>query len=140
VARDLRYSNRFQVLDSLPAALTRGEGVDYAIWDQVGAAFLLTGRIEMSGGRTELVTEVHDVVYREVKGQGRFPSRARHPRVPDGGPRGLRRRGPLGHRGAGDRREPDRLLPPREGGNRELWIVDSDGENLRRLTNHNSLA
>jgi TolB protein len=141
MARDLRYSNRFLVLDSLPAALTRGEGVDYAIWDQVGAAFLLTGRIETAGGRTELVTEVHDVVYREVRGRARFA--LPNPDTPE-----FRMavhvasdeavRWATGEPGkAASRIVFSRLA---EGGNRELWIVDSDGENLRRLTNHNSLV
>ncbi len=141
MARNLRYSNRFLVLDSLPAALTRGEGVDYALWDQVGAAFLLTGRIETAGGRTELVTEVHDVVYRELKGRARFALPA--PDTPEfrmavhvasdeavfwaTGEPGM----------AASRIVFSRLT---EGGNRELWIVDADGENLRRLTSHNSLA
>jgi TolB protein len=141
VARDLRYSNRFQVLDSLPAALTREAGVDYAVWDQVGAAFLLTGRIEMSGGRPWLVAAVHDVVYREVRGEGRFPLPA--PDTPEfrmavhvasdaavlwaSGEPGI----------AATRIVFSRMA---EVGNRELWVVDSDGENLRRLTNHNNLA
>jgi TolB protein len=141
VARDLRYSNRFQVLDSLPAALTREAGVDYAVWDQVGAAFLLTGRIELSGGRAFLVTEVHDVIYREVRGEGRFPLPG--PDTPEfrmavhvaadaavlwaSGEPGI----------AATRIVFSRMA---EVGNRELWVVDSDGENLRRLTNHNDLV
>jgi TolB protein len=140
-ARNLRYSNRFQVLDSLPAALSRsGPDVDYAVWDQVGAAFLLTGRIEMSGGRAELVAEVHDVVYREVRGRGRFPLPS--PDTPE-----FR----MAVHAASDAAvewasgEPGiaatRIVFSRRGedGNRELWVVDSDGENLRRLTNHASV-
>ena len=140
-ARNLRYSNRFQVLDSLPASLTQGTQVDYALWDQVGAAFLLTGRIEMSAGRVELVTEVHDVVYREVRGRGRFPLPA--PDTPD-----FRMAVHVASDAAVEwaTGEPgiaaSRIVFSRQGeaGNRELWVVDSDGENLRRVTNHNSLA
>jgi TolB protein len=141
MARDLRNSNRFQVLDSLPAALAGGEGVDYALWDQVGAAFLLQGRIERAGGRTELVARVHDVVYREVKGEARFT-------LPDPDAPAFR----MAVHAASDAAvlwatgEPGiaatRIVFSRlgDGGNRELWIVDSDGENLRRLTNHDNLA
>jgi TolB protein len=140
-ARNLRYSNRFQVLDSLPAAITRGSEVDYALWDQVGAAFLLTGRIEVSGSRVELVTEVHDVVYRERRGQGRYL-------LPGVDTPEFR----MAVHAASDAAvewasgEPgmaaSRIVFSRlgEGGNRELWVVDSDGENLRRVTNHQSLA
>jgi TolB protein len=115
--------------------------VDYALWDQVGAAFLLTGRIEMSAGRAELVTEVHDVVYREVRGRGRFPLPA--PDTPD-----FRMAVHVASDAAVEwaTGEPgiaaSRIVFSRQGdaGNRELWVVDSDGENLRRVTNHNSLA
>ena len=34
IARDLRYSDRFELLDSLPASLV-GEGIDYTLWDQL---------------------------------------------------------------------------------------------------------
>ena len=40
IGRDLRNSDRFQVMDSLPAALL-GEGIDYALWDRLGAVWLL---------------------------------------------------------------------------------------------------
>jgi len=141
VARDLRLSNRFQVLDSLPAALAGGRPVDYAVWEQIGASYLLTGTIEIQQGSTWLVTEVHDIIYRELKGQGRFP--LPNPDTPDfrmavhiasdaavrwaTGEPGIAATRILFSRGS-------------EGGIRELWSVDSDGENLRRVTNHGDLA
>ncbi len=134
VARDLRYSNRFQVLDSLPASLV-GDEVDYALWDELGATWLVTGRLEGSGDRTILVLEVHDVVYREVQDRGRFP-------VPDPSSPDFRMAahvasdavvqwvfeepGIAATRIAFSRRMSD--------GSQDLWTVDSDGENLRRLT------
>ncbi len=142
VARDLRYSNRFRVIDTLPEALRREQaGVDYALWDQVGAAFLLTGRIEMSGSRAELVAEVHDVVYREVRGRSRFPlpsnldspdfRMAVHAASDAAVEWATGEPGMAATRIVFSRRAED--------GNRELWVVDSDGENLRRLTNHGSV-
>jgi TolB protein len=141
VARDLRLSNRFLVLDSLPAALATSRGVDYALWEQIGASFLMTGAIEVAQGSTFLVTEVHDVIYREVKGRGRFP--LPNPDSPEfrmavhvasdaavlwaTGEPGIAASRILFSRGS-------------EGGVRELWVVDSDGENLRRVTNHGDLA
>lgn len=141
VARDLRLSNRFQVLDSLPAALAGGRQVDYALWEQIGASYLMTGTIEVAQGVSYLVTEVHDVIYREVKGRGRFP--LPNPDTPEfrmavhvasdaavlwaTGEPGIAATRILFSRGT-------------EPGIRELWSVDSDGENLRRVTNHGDLA
>ena len=34
IARDLRYSDRFEVMDSLPASLVADE-IDYQLWDQL---------------------------------------------------------------------------------------------------------
>ena len=80
MGRDLRYSDRFQVMDSLPAALL-GEGIDYALWDRLGAVWLLTGQVEGAGDGLVLVLALHDVVYGRVKDQGRF----RIPRPADEG-------------------------------------------------------
>ncbi len=77
LARDLRYSDRFALMDSLPASLL-GEGVDYNLWDQLGATWLLTGQVEGLGDGLVLVLELHDVVYAELKERGRFPYRIRH--------------------------------------------------------------
>lgn len=141
VGRNLRYSNRFRVLDALPEALSRATEVDYALWDQVGAAFLLRGRIDMSSGRPELHVEVHDVVYRELKGQRRFV-------LPAADTPEFR----MAVHAASDAAvewatgEPGiaatRIVFSRRGedGNRELWTVDADGENLRRITNHGSIV
>jgi hypothetical protein len=71
IARDLRYSDRFSVMDSLPASLL-GEGVDYVLWDQLGSTWLVTGQVEGLGDGYVLVLELHDVVYSEVKERGRF--------------------------------------------------------------------
>src|SRR5687768_7959986 len=53
IARDLRYSDRFQIMDSIPDALA-GETLDYALWDRLGAVWLLTGQVEAAGGRFTL--------------------------------------------------------------------------------------
>jgi len=135
LARDLRYSNRFRVLDNLPAALVRDQ-VDYALWDQINATWLVSGRVEAgSGGRSTLVLEVHDVVYREVVQRGNFP-------LPDPQDPEFR----LAVHMASDAvvqwvfQEPGiaatRIVFARrmDDGSQDLWVVDSDGENLRRMT------
>lgn len=134
VARDLRYSNRFQMLDSIPASLVRDE-VDYALWDELGATWLVTGRVEGAGSGSVLILEVHDVIYREVRDQGRFP-------MPDPSSPDFRMAAHLasdavvrwitGEPGiAATRISFARRM---EDGSQDLWTVDSDGENLRRLT------
>jgi TolB protein len=135
VARDLRHSNRFRVLDSIPAAFSREE-VDYSLWDELGADWLVTGRIEGGGGAgSVLVVEVHDVIYRELRDQGRFP-------LPDPNSPDFRMSAHI----ASDAvvqwvfDEPgiaaSRIVFSRrmEDGSQDLWMVDSDGENLQRIT------
>jgi TolB protein len=134
IARDLRYSDRFNVIDALPATLTRGE-VDYELWDQLGATWLVTGRIEGMGSNSTLLLELHDVVYREVASRGRFP-------IPDPASPDFR----MAAHAASDAivewafDEPGiaatRIVFSRrmEDGSQDLWVIDSDGENLRRLT------
>jgi TolB protein len=135
IARDLRYSDRFTVIDALPASLT-GDEVDYQLWDQVGATWLVTGRLE-GGAAPVLLLEVHDVVYREVTDRGRFP-------LPESSASNFR----MAVHSVSDAivqwvfEEPgmaaSRVVFSRrmEDGSQDLWIIDSDGENFRRLTSH----
>jgi len=134
ISRDLGYSNRFNLIEGLPASIVRDE-VDYLLWDQLRVTWLVTGRVEGTGAGAELVMELHDVVYREVAERGRFPLQAVE--NPD-----FR----LSVHRASDAvvewvyNEPGiaatRIVFSRrmDDGTQELWIVDSDGENLRRLT------
>ncbi len=136
IAQDLRFSDRFEMMDSLPASLL-GEGVDYNLWDQLGATWLLTGQVESLGEGFVLVLQLHNVVYAEVREQARFP-------LPDPASEGFRM---AVHRVsdqvvewifeepgmAASRIAFSRVL---EGGAQEIYILDSDGENLRRITNH----
>ena len=136
VARDLRYSDRFTVMDALPASLVRDE-VDYALWDEIGATWLVTGRVEGSGANAVLILELHDVVYREVANRGRFtipdpesaPFRMAAHMVSDSIVRWVfDEPGIAATRIVFSRRMED--------GSQDLWVIDSDGENLRRLTSH----
>ena len=45
IANDLRYSDRFEVMDSIPEGIV-GDGIDYQLWDQLGAVWLLSGSVE----------------------------------------------------------------------------------------------
>ena len=135
IARDLRYSDRFSIMDSIPAALV-GEGVDYGLWDQIGATWLLTGQVEGLGEGLVLVLSLHDVVYAEVREQGRFP-------IPDPAASDFRMavhrvsdqivEWVFGEPGMAASRIAFSMVGA--GGAQELYLIDSDGENLRRITN-----
>lgn len=141
VGRDLRYSDRFEMLDSLPSAVVNREGVDYTLWDQLGVVWLLTGRVEGAGDGYVLLLDLHDVVYGEVAERAQI-------RLPSPDEEGFRM---AVHR-ASDRvvewifDEPgmaaSRIAFSVVGGdgNQELYTIDSDGENLQRVTRHESLS
>jgi TolB protein len=140
LARDLRYSDRFALMDSLPASLL-GEGVDYNLWDQLGATWLLTGQVEGLGDGLVLVLELHDVVYAELKERGRFPLpdptstdfRMAVHRVSDQVVEWV-----FGEPGMAASRIAFSMVG--RDGAQELYLIDSDGENLRRLTGFGTIT
>ncbi len=140
IARDLRYSDRFEMMDSIPLA-PAGAAVDYGLWDQFGADWLLTGQVEGLANRFVLVLELHDVVFSEVRERARFQLprpeaedfRMAIHAISDDVVRWI-----TGEPGMAA----SRICFSMESasGAQELYVVDSDGENLRRLTNLNSLT
>jgi TolB protein len=140
VGRDLRNSNRFEVMDALPSGLV-GDHVDYSLWDRLGAVWLVTGRLEGAGDGFVLLLELHDVVYGEVRERGRF-------RVPPQFDNDFRMsvhrasdevvRWSTGDPGMAASRI---AFTMEDGeGQKNLYLIDSDGENLRRLTNDSTVA
>lgn len=140
LGRDLRYSDRYEMLDSLPRGMV-GEGIDYGFWDQMNATWLLAGQVEGTGNGYELVLDLHNVVYAELREQGRF-------RIPDPMSEDFRMAvhrisdqvvewisGEPGM--AASRIAFSRIL---DGGIQEIYLVDSDGENMRRITNNGDLT
>ncbi|GMR13291.1 MAG: hypothetical protein BMS9Abin29_1496 [Gemmatimonadota bacterium] len=141
IGRDLRYTDRLQVMDSLPEALVGGD-IDYGLWDKLGAVWLLSGRLEGAGEGYVLSVELHDVVYGEVRNRGRF-------RIPDAESPDFRlathivsdavvrwlfdEPGMAASRIAFSRRSDD-------GQTQELYMIDSDGENFRRVTRYGSIT
>lgn len=139
IARDLRNSDRFSVMDSLPASLV-GDVVDYKLWDRLGATWLLTGQVEATGDKFSLVLALHDVVYSRMKETGRFA--IPNPSSPDFRMAVHRASDQVvewafGEPGMAATRIAFSMQSP---GTRakELYLIDSDGENLTRVTNHNS--
>ena len=139
IGRDLRYSDRFEVMDSLPAGLL-GEGVDYTLWDRLGAVWLVSGQVEGAGEGYVLILELHDVVYGEVRERGRF-------RIPDPLDEDFRMavhrasdevvRWATGEPGMAASRIAFTLTDA--DGNKDIHAIDSDGENFRRLTDFRNL-
>jgi TolB protein len=139
IGRDLHYSDRFQVMDSLPSGLI-GDAVDYSLWDRLGADWLVSGRLEGAGEGYVLVVELHDVVYSQIKEQGRF----RIPRSADPSFRMAVHRASdeivrwaTGDPGMAASRISFTMTDG--DGNKDIYIIDADGENLERITNHSSL-
>jgi len=140
VANDLRNSDHFEVLDSLPAGLV-GDQVDYTLWDRLNAVWLVTAQVEGAGDGYVLVTELHDVVYGEVRERGRF-------RLPFPEADEFRMavhqasdeivRWATGQPGMAASRIAFTMTDA--DGNKDIYRIDSDGENLRRVTNYGSLT
>ena len=140
VGRDLRNSDRFQVMDSLPAGLV-GDVVDYSLWDRLGAVWLVTGQVEGAGEGYVLILELHDVVYRRTVERGRF-------RIPDPAHDDFRMAvhrasdeavlwatgdpGMAASRIAFTMKDSDY--------NTDIYRIDADGENLERVTNFRDIT
>lgn len=141
MGRDLRYSDRFEMMDSLPAGIVGRPGVDYALWDQLGAVWLLTGRVEGSGDGYVLLVELHDVVYGAIEEEASFT-------LPSQDAEGFRM---AVHRASdavvewifdepGMAASRIAFSVVDEDHNQEMYLIDSDGENMERITDSNSLT
>lgn len=142
LARDLDYSDRFVIVDSLPAVFG-DEGVQYSFWDQYGVDWLLTGSVERVAGARFLSVELHDVVTADLRARTRVPLPA--PDDPDFRMAVHRVSDEVvmwatGELGMAASRVVFRMQPFANPGNKELYVVDSDGANLRRLTWDDSVA
>ncbi len=141
MGRDLRNSDRFEILDSLPNSLIGSDGVNYQLWDRLNATWVVSGSVEGGGSGYVLVLQLHDVLYGTLKQEASFP-------IPNPESDGFRM---AVHR-ASDAivewvfNEPGMAASritfsmTRNDGYKEAYIVDSDGENLRRVTEHASIV
>jgi TolB protein len=134
VQRNLDYSNRFDMLLNIPERL-RGGTVEYGPWNALNVVYLVTGSVEaQAGGGYGLRLALHDVVYGSIKEIRQFPlPAATHPdfRLAVHAASDELVRWATGERGiAATRIATARQLAD---GRYELLVVDSDGENLRRV-------
>jgi TolB protein len=138
VRRDLELSDRFEVKDA--ACARAGDPVDAAAWRERGADWVLAGSVAANATGLSLRLTLHDAVYGQVKESRAF-------NLPRPGDRGFR----MAVHAASDAvmrwvtGEPgmaaSRIAYVVQGrGSKEIWVVDSDGENPSRVTSDGSIA
>jgi len=132
--RDLQYSDRFEIADA--AGARAGEPVELEAWSQRGADWVVEGTLT----GTTLRLTLWDAVYGQRKGEGSFT-------VPAQTARGFR----MAVHAASDAvvrwatGEPgmaaSRIAYVVQGrGSKEIYVVDSDGENATRITSDGSIS
>ncbi|HYW08607.1 MAG TPA: hypothetical protein VE913_16725 [Longimicrobium sp.] len=138
VRRDLDFSDRFQLREATGAR--SGGDINLAAWRERGADWVLTGTLAPRAGGTTLTLTLHDAVYGQIKGTGRFE-------LPDEGDRRFRMavhaasdavvKWVTGEAGIAA----SRIAYVTQGrGSKEIYLVDSDGENVTRVTSDGSIA
>ncbi len=138
--RDLRYSDRFDMLE-VPDSVGRGSGVRYELWNGLGAQWLVTAQLSGSADEPLLRVALHDVVYRRLEEVQAFT-------LPGPDAEGFRMavhrvsdrvvRWATGEPGMAASRIAFRRKTSDEGS--DIWMVDSDGRNLRRLTRDSAIV
>lgn len=139
IRRDLDFSDRFRVRDGT-TPVRPGEAVEGGRFAEGGADWVLAGEVQPRAGGLSLRLALHDVRYGQVKGDRTFAL----PRPQDAEFR-------MAVHAAADEvvrwatGEPgmaaSRIAFVRQGrGTKEIYLVDSDGENLQRVTSDGSIA
>jgi TolB protein len=139
IAQDLEYSDRFQ-LRSVTEAGAAGETLNLALWKERGADWVLQGALSPRSGGLTLNLTLHDAVYGRVKDQRAIA-------LPPPGDPNFR----MAVHAASDEvvrwatgdpgMAASRIAFVLQGrGSKEVYLVDSDGENVQRVTSDGSLA
>jgi TolB protein len=139
IAQDLEYSDRFQ-LRSVTEGGAPGEALNLALWKERGADWVLQGAVTTRSGGLTLNLTLHDAVYGRVKDQRAIA-------LPPPGDPNFRMavhaaadevvRWATGDPGMAASRIAF-VLAGR--GSKEVYLVDSDGENVQRVTSDGSIA
>jgi TolB protein len=140
LGQDLDFSDRFEMIE-VPGDFQPGTAVNYGLWNQLGAVWLLSSQVSGSTSAPVLRVSLHDVVFGELKEVKAFS-------LPAPGSSGFRMavhrisdevvRWATSEAGMAATRIVFRRKS--DSGNSDIWMVDSDGENARRLTNDNSIV
>lgn len=139
ILRDLSYSDRLnpmQVGEDIPQ---RGP-INYALWDELGAVWLLIGVIEGPPDSPVLRLSLHDVVFKLLQDVRAFDlPPLRHPDVRMALHRAADQVIEWATSSPGTAATRVAYVGPGRGGS-EIFMVDSDGFRPRRLTNDSSIA
>lgn len=141
VRTDLEYSDRFEILQ-VPDSLRTGGPINYGLWNQLGAVWLVTADVSGTPSAPILRVGLHDVVYGDLENVQAFTL----PAPTDEGFRMAVHRASDAVVGWATEGEPGiaatRIAFRRRmaDGTSQIFIVDSDGHNLRRLTGESGLA
>lgn len=138
--RDLEYSDRFESVTAPDSLLRRDAPINYALWNELGAVWLVVGTVEGTPGEPSLRLMLHDVVYsllKEVQLFALAPAGTAEFRL------GIHRAADalVGWATGQSGIAATRIAFTRsvEGGS-DLFAIDSDGHGLRRLTHDGSIA
>jgi TolB protein len=139
IRQDLDFTDRFSINDNI-AGIRAGDAVNVRLWRERGADWIVDGVLTGRPGGSTLRLVLHDAVYDQVRGEGEFD-------LPPQGDQGFRMavhaaadevvRWATGEPGSAATRIAF-VLQGR--GSKEIYIVDSDGENLQRVTSDGSIA
>lgn len=137
---DLDYSDRFEILE-VPDSLGMKSSVNYGLWNQLGAVWLVTADVSGTLDAPLLRVALHDIVYGQLKNMQAF---ALPPMDEDGFRMAVHRvsdaivtwvtgdPGTAATRVVFRRRQRD--------GRSEVFVVDSDGQRLERLTTEGAVV
>lgn len=138
--RDLDYSDRFEML-AVPDSLGSGVGVNYGLWNELGAVWLVTASVTGTPQSPRVRVSLHDITYSRLDEVQAFE-------LPSPGARGFRMavhrasdavvRWATGEPGMAATRIAFRRET--EQGVSELYTIGSDGRNLRRITSDSSIV
>lgn len=139
ILRDLDYSDALQVM-RVGAEVPLGGPVNYDLWDQLGAVWLLVGSLEGPADTPVLRLSLHDVVYRLLQEVRAFElPPLRHPDLRLAVHRAADQvvRWATGNTGIAA----TRIVYVDQGpGGSEIYLIDSDGFGRQQLTRDSSIA
>jgi TolB protein len=137
---DLQYADRFEII-AVPDSIRSADGVNYGLWNQLGAVWLVNSEVTGTPAAPELKVSLHDVVFGEQKHVESFAL----PPIGDGGFRMAVHRvsDQIVQWATGDPGiATTRIVFRRKAadGQSDVYSIDYDGENLTRLTSENTIV
>lgn len=138
--RDLEYTDRFESINAPDSLLRRDAPINYALWNDLGAVWLVVGTVEGTVAQPSLRLMLHDVVYSLLKEVQLFPlAPASSPEFRMDVHRAVDAliRWATGAPGIAATRIV--FTQAVEGGS-DLFTIEYDGHGLRRLTHDGSIA